>query len=317
MASLSPYVEVNESPIFFLPRTLQSLSLYRSDISDGRIIIESLKRLVNLQKLSLFGIPCLTDQILIQIFENNGCNLKEITLGGYLAIVPSKITDASIKSLAKHCIHLSKLSFELFSLNINFEHLQNLFDNNKYATKFEEISFSACRGLSSNILSQISMNCSNLKRLDLSGKFIIKLFIRLLPITIVCSLKGLTLLVTDELIKSLASCALHLTFLDIKACTQVTDTSICELSTKCLYIECLILAGINSLTDKTIFSIANHLQFSLKEIYLSGCSKISNASLCYLTDCCVNRLKCSHRCPNHNPNEIYAKNLDTGFFEKF
>ena len=161
--------------MIYLPMNLQSLSLYRSNISDGRIIVESLKRLDNLEKLSLNGISCLSDQILTQIFENNGCNLKEITLAGYLAIVPCQITDASTKSLAKNCKNLNKLNFELFSMNMNFNGLQNLFENINYAAKFEEINFSACRNLNSNILSQISMNCSNIKVLDLSGMLQIKI----------------------------------------------------------------------------------------------------------------------------------------------
>ncbi len=129
--------------------------------------------------------------------------------------------------------------------------------------------------------------------------------------------QGLNQLVTNELVKAIALSAPKLTYFDIKSCTKVTDDSVCLLATKCTSINYLVLSGINSLTDKVIFCIANQLQFNLKEIYLCGCSKISRTSLRYLTDCCVNRLICQHNCPNYNPNEIYAKNLDTGDFERF
>ena len=165
----------------------------------------------------------------------------------------------------------------------------------QYAKKFETLSFSACRNISKDLLTQLCINCSSLKKLDLSG---------------------LNEIIDDDLIEYLAVSASNLRFFDIKGCTKVTDNSICLLSNKCIRIEMLCLAGINSLTDKCIFSIANNLNQSLKEIYLSGCNKITQQSLRYLVDCCVNYLYFEHRVPNQDRNQLMAKNLDTGYFER-
>jgi F-box/leucine-rich repeat protein 2/20 len=124
---------------------------------------------------------------------------------------------------------------------------------------------------------------------------------------------GLTELVDDNLIEILALHASKLQVLDLKACTKLTDKSICAVAVKCP-IQSFVLSGINNLTDKIIFAIANHLQFSLKEIYLSGCTKITSVALRYLADCCINHLFCEHRVPNLDPNQLMAKNLDSGNF---
>ena len=169
------------------------------------------------------------------------------------------------------------------------------FEQPIHANMILELNFSACRNINKSVLLQISLNCSNLVRLNLSG---------------------LNQIVDDDLIVLLSESAVNLIELDVKGCTQLTDKSICRLVSKCKYIEILVLAGICSLTDMCVFSIANNLQLSLKEVYLSGCLKISDAALRYLTDCCFNYLYCEHRTPNLNPNQLMAKNLDTGLFER-
>lgn len=287
---------LEQSPLIHLPVDLQSLSLYRPDIKNSQIIVGVLKRLNNLQELSLNGVECLDDQALSQIFENNGHSLTAIRLAGYMALTQRNLSESCLNSLAKHCRSLKRLNFEQFSLSNTFRPLSKIFEDRKTTEKVEDVNFSVCRQIDPGLLTTLSINCKNLRRLDLSG---------------------LNQLVTNDLIKTIALSATKLTFLDIKSCTKVTDDSVCLLATKCPSISYLVLSGINSLTDKVIFCIANHLQFQLKEIYLCGCSKISRTSLRYLTDCCVNRLICHHNCPNYNPNEIYAKNLDTGDFERF
>ena len=136
----------------------------------------------------------------------------------------------------------------MFGITTCFESLLPYFEQTNFASKFEEINFSACRNLSKNVLLNICLNCSQLVRLNLSG---------------------LNQLLNDELIILLSETVNHLKEFDAKGCTQLTDKSICTLVSKCNKIEILVLAGISSLTDKCIFSIANNLQLSLKEIYLN------------------------------------------------
>ena len=282
-----------QSPLMHLPISLASLSLYRPNIQNMSILVQSIKRLVNLERLSLYCVEYLTNQALVEIIENNGEMLTLLNLGGYLAL-PNLLNDQGLKSIPKSCKKLTSISFELFSSSATLEHLQDLFQNKVTASKVEELNFSACRNIKYDMLTQVALNCHNLKILDLSG---------------------LGSLVDDNLINLLASTAKKLTYLDLKACLKITDESICQLATQCP-LEILVLAGINVLTDKVIFTIANHLQFSLREIYLSGCSRISTVALRYLSDCCVNRLFIKHKNPNLDPNHLMAKNLDTGYFER-
>lgn len=195
----------------------------------------------------------------------------------------------------KNCKQLKSISFDFLSITSSFESLLPYFEQSTYASKFVGLNFSACRNLSKNVLLNICLNCSQLVYLNLSG---------------------LNQILNDDLIILLSESVNNLKELDVKGCTQLTDISICALVSKCRYIEILVLAGISSLTDKCIFSIANNLQLSLKEIYLSGCLKVSNAALRYLTDCCFKYLYCEHSTPNLNPNQLMAKNLDTGLFER-
>ncbi len=242
----------------------------------------------------MYCVECLYDKHLIEILENIGSQLISLSLGGYMAL-PNRITDESIKHVFKNCKQLNEINFELLSATSTFDSLMPYFEQIKYANKFEVLSFSACRNISKLLLTQLCTNCSSLKKLDLSG---------------------LNEIIDDNLIELLALSASNLRVLDIKGCTKITDYSICLLSSKCFRIEMICLAGINSLTDKCIFSIANNLNLSLKEIYLSGCNKITPQSLRYLVDCCVNYLFFEHRVPNQDRNQLMAKNLDTGYFER-
>ena len=281
-------------PIKHLPTTLVVLSLYRPNISDTELVVESLKRLANLQQLSLYCVECLSDESLARILKNNGLPLTHLNLGGYVAL-PKQLTDKCLHDLHKRCPNLTSICFDLFSFSASLEPIKPIFAaNSVQASRFEAVCLSACRSVSYDLLNHVCLRAVNLKKLDLSG---------------------LNQLVDDELVERLALTTGRLEFLDVKACNRLTDESICLLATRCP-LECLVLAGISSLTDKVIFTIANHLQSSLREIYLSGCSKISAVALRYLSDCCVKRLYCEHRVPNADPNQLMAKNLDTGYFER-
>jgi F-box and leucine-rich repeat protein 2/20 len=290
--------------LLYIPHTLESLTLFRPNIREPQIPIDALKRLKLLKKLSLHCVECINDQALTLILEVIGGNLTSLDLGGYMAI-PNRLTDTSVKSIAKYCKNLEHLCLDLFSANATLDSLMTIFtlsdldkkqkmELSRRALALRTFRVSACRRISYDLLLQVANNCLNLKIIDLSG---------------------LNELVDDNLIEILASNATKLSSLDLKACTRLTDKSIIQIAIKCP-IVCLILSGINNLTDKIIFVIANNLCQYLEEIYLSGCSKISRVAINYLTDCCIKRLYCEHKCPNVDPNQLWAKNLDTGCYER-
>jgi len=71
---------------------------------------------------------------------------------------------------------------------------------------------------------------------------------------------------------------------------------------------------VSGLTDRSVFALANCCASTLKEIYASGCSMITQAAINYLKDCSLKRIYVEHRTPNVDPDQIMAKNLDTGEF---
>jgi hypothetical protein len=290
LANTTP--NTRNSPLRFLPRSLTTLSLYRPNIKDSNLLVESLSSLRNLAQLSLYCVECLDDKTLIRLLEQIGPQLTLLNLGGYMAL-PNRLSDESVKYIVKFCPNLTSICFDLFSSTATLESFHSLFDTSEIAAKYEAISLSACRQVSPNLLLKIALNCSNLRKLDLSG---------------------LNQLVSDSLLKSVALTMPKLESLDVKGCKNVTDESVCLLAINCSHLHVIVLAGICLLTDKCIFAIANHLQFSLHEIYLSGCSRISSVAVRYLSDCCVNRLYFEHKVPNADPNQLMAKNLDTGDF---
>ncbi len=160
---------LEQSPLIHLPTDLHSLSLYRPNIKNNQIIVGVLKRLTSLQELSLNGVECLNDQTLSEIFENNGQSLTSIRLAGYMAITQSPLSEWCLNSLAKHCHNLKRINFEQFSLTNTFRPLNKIFESKVTAEKIEAINFSVCRNIDPDLLTTLSINCTNLRRLDLSG----------------------------------------------------------------------------------------------------------------------------------------------------
>jgi hypothetical protein len=55
----------------------------------------------------------------------------------------------------------------------------------------------------------------------------------------------------------------------------------------------------------------------LRELYISGCVRISPVAVRYLQDSTTQRLYIDHKIPNASPDALMAHNLDTGMFEQF
>lgn len=284
----------NPSPLRHLPLSISVLSLYRPNIKDSNLLVECLSKLINLKQLSLYCVECLDDKSLITLIENIGSQLTLLNLGGYMAL-PNRLGDESVKHIAKQCSNLTSICFNLFSATATLSSFATLLDSPQSASRFEAISLSACRSIAPSLLSRLALNCSSMKRLDLSG---------------------LNELVSDSLIKNAALTMRQLESLDIKGCKNVTDESVCLLALNCSQLRVLVLSGICLLTDKCVFAMADHLHSTLQEVYISGCSKITRTALRYLSDKCINKLVYEHKNPNLDPNTIMAKNLDTGNFER-
>ncbi|XP_055876177.1 F-box/LRR-repeat protein 2-like [Biomphalaria glabrata] len=271
--------------LWTLPQSLTSLSLCGMMLQDKEILVECITRLPRLTALKLCGVPALTDETLTQIAEKIGNRLLGLNLSG---IGVNEITDIGLKAVAKYCTHLEALHISMLR-EVTGVTLAPIFLDPNRASKITELAAN-CKKMDVNLLDQIMYSCPNLKILDVSG------------------LNE----VTDQMIITLADHSPKLTQLHLKGCKQVTDAAICYLS-GCCPLTSMCLSGLHALTDKSIFCLASSCP-QLEEIYLNGCANISPVAVQYLKDCCLGRLYVKHNIPNANPNQLMAKNLDTGEF---
>eukprot|EP00058_Branchiostoma_floridae_P018232 XP_002603721.1 hypothetical protein BRAFLDRAFT_126867 [Branchiostoma floridae] len=142
--------------------------------------------------------------------------------------------------------------------------------------------------MSMEVLQVIASTCTNLERFHVAGLTEVK----------------------DDLLLTLARNCSKLMNVTFKTCNQLTDASVCELS-RCCPLREVVLSGVRRLTDRSILSLANSCQH-LDCVYVSGCTQVTSAALRYLQDCCVKRVHIEHKTPNMDPNQLMAKNLDTG-----
>ena len=99
-----------------------------------------------------------------------------------------------------------------------------------------------------------------------------------------CSIETLLLAglrgITDDIITTLAHSCPRLAYCSLRNCS-LTNVGVCELAMYCNNLEMLALAGIHELTDKCIIALADNCPH-LRELYISGCAKITKASVAYL-----------------------------------
>ncbi|KAH9520358.1 hypothetical protein Btru_060591 [Bulinus truncatus] len=271
--------------LWTLPQSLTSLSLCGLMLQDEEILVECITRLPHLTAIKLCGVPALTDDSLTQITEKIGYRLLDLNLSG---IGVNEITDKGLKAVAKYCTNLEALHISMLREVTGFS-LAPIFIDTKRASRIKELAAN-CKKMDVNLLDQIMYSCPNLDMLDVSGLNI----------------------VTDNMIITLADHSPKLSQLNLKGCKQVTDAAICYLS-GCCPLKSMCVSGLHALTDKSIFCLASSCP-QLEEIYLNGCANISPVAVQYLKDCCLRRLYVKHNIPNAIPNQLMAKNLDTGEF---
>ncbi|KAK3095521.1 hypothetical protein FSP39_015599 [Pinctada imbricata] len=271
--------------LWTLPTSLTELSLCGVGLEDETLLVECLQRLKKLKSVRLCGIPALNDKTLELILSDLGENLLDLDLSGGSQ---SSLTDLGLESITKYCTKLRSINLSMCH-QFNGISLIRLFKDQSRAGKLEKLFFS-CRKIEYDVLLAAVENCVNLEHLDMAGLKI----------------------VTDDLLSKLAEHCPRLGWLGIKGCSQVTDEGLCNIA-RCCDLKTIVLSGLSSITDKAIFCIANHCHH-LEEIYMNGCSKISQTTLNYLMDCCIKRLYIQHVTPNVIPDQLMAKNLDTGEF---
>ena len=59
---------------------------------------------------------------------------------------------------------------------------------------------------------------------------------------------------------------------------------VCELARLCP-LEEVVVSGVSSLTDRSVFALANCCTSTLKELWVSGCSMITPPAINYLKVC--------------------------------
>ncbi|XP_052770511.1 F-box/LRR-repeat protein 2-like [Mya arenaria] len=271
--------------LWTLPTSLTDLSLIGILLTDTQILVECLQRLRRLKCVKLCGVPALNDETLAQILEHIGAGLTLFDISGS---VSASLTDKALEAVTQHCSSLEALHLSLIP-NMTGTGLLPLLRDPVRATRLKGLAI-GMKKLSYEVLSEVVAQCSNLERLHLSG--------------VTC--------VDDEILTTLAQNCPGLSRLCIKGCRLVTDVGVCELARHCSLVS-LVVSGVGSLTDASIFCLANCCP-QLEEIYMNGCANISPVAVRYLKDCTIPRLFVGHATPNAAPDQLMARNLDTGQF---
>ncbi|XP_066277811.1 F-box/LRR-repeat protein 20-like [Branchiostoma lanceolatum] len=267
--------------LFHLPERLQFLSLCGVQLPYPQTL-EGLTKLRRLEELVLCGISNLTVEVMDMLLPKVGGSLVHLDLSGCTAV-----DDVLLKSVSAHCVNLQRLVLS-FCTQVTGVTLLPIFEDSERAQNITCLIFTACVSMSMEVLQVIASNCVNLERFHVAGLADVK----------------------DDLLLTLASNCSKLKNVTFKSCNQLTDASVCELS-RCCPLREVVLSGVRSLTDRSILSLANSCQH-LDCVYVSGCTQVTSAALRYLQDCCVKRVHIQHKTPNMDPNQLMAKNLDTG-----
>ncbi|XP_071947951.1 uncharacterized protein [Antedon mediterranea] len=277
-----PYQDVLE----YLPQSITSLSLGGLQ-TDGDMLHNALARLPNIYDLKLCGVNSLNETHVEKIFGCIGDKLIKLDLSG----CNQSACDSTLKTIVKYCINLEELALA-FCMRITGEPLLKLLADSKRAESLRSIRLSGCRDIQYHVLVAIVTSCPNLEGLYMAG------------------LKVLD----DAMLHTIANNCHKLKEISLKSCiantNQVSDSGLTELA-RCCPLKEVVLSGVHSLTNKSVLALANNCP-DLKCLYISGCSKVSSAAVRYLQDVCNRRVFVEHRVPNADPNQIIAKNLDTG-----
>lgn len=266
------------------PPNLTELTLHGVQMSRD-LLIGLVDELAYIKRLTLCGMKAVDDDTLEQICLAAGRTLTSLDLSGC-----SSLTDTGLSTISKHCQAIDSLKVS-FCPNISGKCLKPLFICPRRGRDFKAFVANGCKMFSVDVVTEIAAGCPLLSVLRLAG------------------MKD----VDDALLTAVAENCRQLTHVSIKGCGLVSDAGVCELARMCP-LEEVVLSGVSRLTDRSVFALANCCASTLKEIYASGCSMITQAAINYLKDCSLKRIYVEHRTPNVDPDQVMAKNLDTGEF---
>ncbi|XP_072026719.1 uncharacterized protein [Amphiura filiformis] len=269
-----------------LPLSITTLVLGGLQV-DGEQLQEAIARLPKLEDLQLCGINTLDDDSIKKIFKSVGKQLTNVDMSG----CRQSLDDHTLRHIVNYCTELEHICLT-YCANLKGTSLLEMFQDKKRAQQVVEIRLSGCREIEYSVLEAISTSCSNIESLFLSGVHS----------------------VTDQILISVANNCPKLKRVGVKSCTsQVTDVGVVEIARCCPALKEIVLSGLHAITDKSVLAIANNCP-DLGYIYVSGCNKVTHASINYLKDVCNSRVYVQHKLPNVDPNQVMAKNLDTGEF---
>ncbi|OWF49485.1 F-box/LRR-repeat protein 20-like [Mizuhopecten yessoensis] len=278
---------LQESPdnqfLWTLPTSLTHLSLCGVLLADEDLVVETLQRLRHLKSVRLCGIPAINDITFPKILQHIGGSLEVIDISGSRVL-----TDVGLAAVAKYCTCLLELDLSISKLLTGHTLLPLLRDPER-APLLRKI-FLSVQKIQAEVLMAMAERCCNLEKFDAAG----------------------VEKVSDHLLMTMAANCPRLKHVGIKGCKQVTDTGVCAIA-RCCPLKSLVLSGIQSITDKTVFTVSNHCH-NLEEIYLNGCSNVSTTTINYLIDNCLPRVYVQHKTPNLVSEHIMGKNIDTGEF---
>ncbi|XP_039687841.1 F-box/LRR-repeat protein fbxl-1 [Medicago truncatula] len=152
--------------------------LYLDDciLIDANLILSGLKRLEQLEVLSLAGVPTVSDKFIESYIIARGHNIKELILKDFI-----NLTDASMKVIAEHCpgLHaldlmnfcreLRKLKFCRNPFRWSLVGQQTALSLSNNAKNLHTLDLTGCRNLTDNEIGLIVDRCLSLRSLKLFG----------------------------------------------------------------------------------------------------------------------------------------------------
>ncbi|XP_032227895.1 F-box/LRR-repeat protein 2 isoform X2 [Nematostella vectensis] len=266
----------------FLPASLTELTLHGIQLP-GDLITKLAQRLSKIKILRLCGIQAVDDTVLEEVCSTAGGTLVELDLSAC-----SAITDDGLSAIPRHCYVIESLILS-FCSKVTGRRLFPLLEDPKRAAEIRVMIANGCKAFSIDVIRKLAMSCPNLETLLLAG------------------LKEMD----DEMVSIVARQCPKLQAINLKGCELVTDAGVSELARLCPLAH-VVVSGIHSLTDKSVFALTNGCASTLKVVYASACTKMTTQAINYLKDCCLRRVFVEHRTPNLEPGQLMALNLDTG-----
>ena len=259
-----------------------------------------------LRVCNLSGCQKITDEGIAAFILTSGRELRDLHLRGCKHLTDDAIITVSKVCLKLHnldilgvpkvtCKSLSRIAFQCrrlrsvdVSIGVNIVYVSNeshvprfsgdsLSDIGKFCTRLESFKCSkATRFKDGTGLFTVLKNCANLTTLSTRS----------------CTS------INDKVLSAISKNCHQLSHLDIGQCINVTDKGLlllfkgsCCTNKPIGTLTTLNLSGLTKITDKSIFSLAKAIGIGITEIMLRGCYKVTDDSISFLANKCINLRK--------------------------